>query len=194
VRADKGRPVAGECGAPIRTQGFAFAAAWRRQSSPCGLTAGARPLTSRCADGGARRFRTTGRYRWSRRSVCEGADQWGTTGREAGLRYSAGRAQRGRVVPLHSQGHCTLEAVAGIATGANEALRLLADRAEARGSERERAQARGLRDLRRRLILLPPTGAPRMRKATTQQSNNPRRGRESRRHIRRILANSVACI
>ena len=30
-----------------------------------------------------------------------GADQWGTTGREAGLRYSAGRAQRGRVVPLH---------------------------------------------------------------------------------------------
>src|SRR5260370_15031173 len=45
-------------------------------------------------------------------------------------------------------------AVAGITTDANEALRLLADRAEARGSERERAQARGLRDLRRRLILL----------------------------------------
>jgi hypothetical protein len=34
VRADKTRPVAGECGAPIRTQGFAFAAAWRRQSMP----------------------------------------------------------------------------------------------------------------------------------------------------------------
>jgi hypothetical protein len=30
-----------------------------------------------------------------------GAYQRGTTGREAGLRYSAGRAQRGRVVPLH---------------------------------------------------------------------------------------------
>jgi len=30
-----------------------------------------------------------------------GADQRGTTGREAGPRYSAGRAQRGRVVPLH---------------------------------------------------------------------------------------------
>src|SRR5207244_5838076 len=69
VRADKSRPVAGECGAPIRTQGFAPAAAWRRQSSPCGLTAGARPLTSRCADGGARRCRTTRPYRWSRRPV-----------------------------------------------------------------------------------------------------------------------------
>ena len=61
VRADKARPVAGELGAPIRTQGFAFAAAWRRQSSPCGLTAGARPLTSRCADGGTRRASTTRR-------------------------------------------------------------------------------------------------------------------------------------
>ena len=50
MRADKARPVTGGSGAPIRTQDSP-AAAWRRQSSPCGLTAGARPLTSRCADG-----------------------------------------------------------------------------------------------------------------------------------------------
>jgi len=42
----------------------------------------------------------------------------------------------------------------------------------------ERAPARGLRDLRRRLIL-PPPGAPRMRKATTTNQNNPRRGRKA---------------
>ena len=43
-------------GSPIRTQGFAPAAAWRRRSTPCGLTAGARPLTSRCADGAPARL------------------------------------------------------------------------------------------------------------------------------------------
>ena len=51
----------------------------------------------------------------------------------------------------------------------------LADRAEARGSEKERAaqQARGLRDLRRRLILSSPTGAPAYAESsntTTKQS------------------------
>ena len=50
----------------------------------------------------------------------------------------------------------------------------LADRAEARGFGEERVPARGLRDLRRRLIL-PPTGAPRMRKATTTNKHIPSR-------------------
>ena len=46
----------GEWGAPHPHTRAAFAAAWRRQSSPCGLTAGARPLTLRCADGGTRQI------------------------------------------------------------------------------------------------------------------------------------------
>src|SRR4051794_14138601 len=64
-------------------------------------------------------------------------------------------------------------AVASITTGANEAPSALADGAEARiaearGSEKERAErseARGLRDLRRRFILLRRQAHSRMRKA-----------------------------
>ena len=48
-------------GSPHPHTRAAPAAAWRRQSTPCGLTAGARPLTLRCADGGARRDRITQR-------------------------------------------------------------------------------------------------------------------------------------
>ena len=49
----------------------------------------------------------------------------------------------------------------------------LAGRAEARGSEKERAaqQARGLRDLRRRLIL-PPTGAPAYAESSKQPTKH----------------------
>jgi len=69
------------------------------------------------------------------KACADGADQWGTTGREAGLRYSAGRAQRGRVVPFRCYGRYTSGAVAGITTDASEAPSALADGAEARGSE-----------------------------------------------------------
>ena len=63
--------------------------------------------------------------------------------------------------------------MAGVTTDANEAPSALADGAEARiaearGSEKERAErseARGLRDLRRRFILLRRQAHPRMQKA-----------------------------
>jgi hypothetical protein len=74
---------------------------------------------------------------------------------------------------LRCSWRCTSPAVSGITTDTNEAPSALADGAEARGSEKERAaqQARGLRDLRRRLIL-PPPGAPRMRKASKQPTKH----------------------
>ena len=78
----------------------------------------------------------------------------------------------GRGGSLRCSRRRTSPAVAGVMPRtANEAPSALADGAEARGSEKERAaqQARGLRDLRRRLLPSPPTGAPRMRKASNNQ-------------------------
>src|SRR3954451_16800193 len=92
----------------------------------------------------------------------------GRPGREADLRYSAGRAQRGRgrsppllmALYVRSRGwrhH-------GRERGPFGFSRWGRGKAEARGSEKERA--RGLRDLRRRLFLLRRQAHPRMRKAT----------------------------
>jgi hypothetical protein len=156
-----------------------------------GLTAGTRPLTSRCERMGSAigfrgasgcRDRThNGRPRTIGQLCCSIARKgvrylvrWTVaerSSREAGLRYSAGRALRGCGRSI-DQGAVRRHAI-------ERGPAALADRAEARGFGRRASakQARGLRDLRRRLILLADR---RTADADSNSNNQPNKHIQSR--------------